>query len=127
MLQSLVIDDEHVSRNMAMSMLRKVGTNVHYAENGLEGIEMCKKQMPDIVIVDWMMPLMNGIEFIQELQMLPDHEQVKVVMCSSKFNEEDIAKSIAQGADEYLKKPLHINDLYRIIEHLNDGRYGDVI
>lgn len=95
-------------------MIRKVsrrivegrGYTVIEAENGEEGLARCKAAMPDLVITDWNMPVMGGIEFVTALRAIPADRQPKVVFCTTNSGARDIHKGIAAGADEYVIKPF---------------------
>lgn len=76
------------------------------AENGEEALARCRAAMPDLVITDWNMPVMEGIEFVATLRQIPADRQPKVVFCTTNGGAKDIHKGIEAGADEYVIKPF---------------------
>ena len=76
------------------------------AENGEEALAKCKAAMPDLILLDWNMPVMSGVEFVSALRSLQGHLRPRVVFCTSNSDDENIRKGIEAGADEYLIKPF---------------------
>ena len=102
----LIVDDSRVVRKVSRSIVDKLGYVVIEAENGQEALSRCQQAMPDLVLVDWDMPVMTGIEFVTALRALPGNQRAKVVFCTSKSGAHDIHKGIGAGADEYVTKPF---------------------
>jgi two-component system chemotaxis response regulator CheY len=76
------------------------------AENGQEALGRCQLSMPDLVLLDWDMPVMTGIEFIASFRAIRGNEKAKAVFCTSKSGAHDIHRGIAAGANEYVTKPF---------------------
>ncbi|QDM42061.1 response regulator [Altererythrobacter sp. TH136] len=93
-------------RKIARRIVESIGYAVVEAENGEEGLARCRAAMPDLVITDWNMPVMSGIEFVTALRAIPSANPPKVVFCTTNSGARDIHKGIAAGADEYVIKPF---------------------
>jgi two-component system chemotaxis response regulator CheY len=105
--QCLIVDDSRVVRKVSRSIVEKLGYQVMEAENGEEALARCKLAMPDLVLVDWDMPVMTGIEFVTALRASPGNERARVVFCTSKNGAHDIHRGIGAGANEYVTKPFN--------------------
>jgi two-component system chemotaxis response regulator CheY len=102
----LIVDDSRMIRKVARTILEGLGYKVAEAENGEEALARCKATMPDLILVDWNMPVMSGVEFVSALRGLPVSSEPKVVFCTSNSDTDDIRKGIEAGADEYVIKPF---------------------
>jgi two-component system chemotaxis response regulator CheY len=83
-----------------------LGFAVKEAENGQDGLAKCDVEMPDVILLDWNMPIMTGIEFIVQLRKQPDGDKPKVVFCTTENDVAHIREAISAGADEYVMKPF---------------------
>lgn len=106
MTTALVVDDSRVVRGFICKILEAIGFEVQQAENGVLAKEACEKSMPDVIIVDWNMPEMNGLEFVEALRAMPNGQEPKVVFCTTENDIKHIVKAIESGADEYIMKPF---------------------
>lgn len=104
--QCLIVDDSRMIRKVSRRIVEGLGYAVTEAENGEEGLARCKASMPDLVITDWNMPVMTGIEFVTALRAIPADRQPRVVFCTTNSGAKDIHKGIDAGADEYVIKPF---------------------
>lgn len=86
--------------------MESLGYSVIEAENGQEALARCRSEMPDLILLDWDMPVMTGLEFITHLRAVDTLHRAKAVFCTSKNETSDIVKGIAAGADEYVTKPF---------------------
>ena len=102
----LIIDDSRVIRKVSRHILESLGFSVEEAENGKEGLDRCAEKMPDVILLDWNMPVMTGIEFIHQLRKRPGGDQPKVVFCTTENDVAHIREAISAGADEYVMKPF---------------------
>jgi two-component system chemotaxis response regulator CheY len=102
----LLVDDSRMIRKVARRIVESVGYAVVEAENGEEGLARCRAAMPDLVITDWNMPVMSGIEFVTALRAIPTARPPRVVFCTTNSGAKDIHKGITAGADEYVIKPF---------------------
>ena len=91
-----------VSRRVAESL----GFSVVEAENGQEALGRCELAMPDLILLDWNMPVMTGIEFIAELRRKPGGDKPMVVFCTTENDPAIIGKGVAAGADGFVTKPF---------------------
>ena len=105
-LHCLLVDDSRMIRKVARRIVSDVGYHVDEAENGEEALKKCRISMPDLIILDWDMPVMTGLEFLAALRQEPSGKRPKVVFCTTKKDTFDIHKGIDHGADEYVTKPF---------------------
>ncbi|TCD04098.1 response regulator [Erythrobacteraceae bacterium CFH 75059] len=102
----LVVDDSRVIRRVSRHILENLGFTVAEAEDGQQGLEQCAQAMPDLVLLDWNMPVMNGIEFITRLRASDNGAHPRVVFCTTENDVAHIREAISAGADEYIMKPF---------------------
>lgn len=102
----LIVDDSRVIRRVSRHILETLEFEVEEAENGREGLDACDARMPDVVLLDWNMPVMTGIEFIIQLRQRPGGDKPKVVFCTTENDVAHIREAIEAGADEYVMKPF---------------------
>jgi len=106
MKSCLIVDDSKVIRMVARKILQELHFSTEEAEDGLVALEACKRAMPDAVLLDWNMPVMNGIEFLREMRKLPGGDRPVVVFCTTENDIEHIQEAITAGANEYIMKPF---------------------
>jgi two-component system chemotaxis response regulator CheY len=102
----LVVDDSKVIRMVARRILEELAFRIEEAADGQKAIEACKGRMPDAVLLDWNMPVMNGIEFLRALRQMPGGDAPIVVFCTTENEMSKIQEAIAAGANEYIMKPF---------------------
>ena len=102
----LVVDDSRVVRKVARRILEDLGFEVAEAGDGAEALAWVRTAMPDIVLLDWHMPVMNGLEFLRRLRQEPGGAAPKVVFCSVENDLDRIREALEMGADEYIMKPF---------------------
>lgn len=102
----LIVDDSRVIRKVSRHILETLGFTVEEAENGQDGLNRCEGVMPDVVLLDWNMPVMSGIEFIKHLRQREGGDKPKVVFCTTENDVAHIREAISAGADEYVMKPF---------------------
>ena len=102
----LVVDDSSVIRKVARRILEGLNFTIVEAEDGQQAIDECKRNMPDAVLLDWNMPVMDGFEFLIELRRLPGGDEPKVVFCTTENDVAHIARALHAGANEYIMKPF---------------------
>lgn len=102
----LIVDDSRVIRRVSRQILESLNFDVSEAENGQEGLDHCRETKPDVILLDWNMPVMSGIEFVRELRAAPDGNKPKVVFCTTENDVAHIREAIEAGADEYVMKPF---------------------
>ena len=101
----LVVDDEPSVVKMVEFRLKKEGLDVIVAQNGTEGLEKAKKEIPDLILLDVTMPGMNGHEVLAKLKEMPDTKSIPVIMFTAKGQVEDVERSSREGAVDYIAKP----------------------
>ncbi|MGD1902402.1 MAG: response regulator transcription factor [Geitlerinemataceae cyanobacterium] len=121
MSKVLVIEDSATQREMIADLLRKNGLTVIEATDGIEALDKIQISPPDLVILDIVMPKMNGYEVCRRLKADPSMQGVPVVMCSSKGEEFDRYWGMKQGADAYVAKPFQPNELVGTVKQMLRG------
>jgi twitching motility two-component system response regulator PilH len=121
MSKILVVEDSLSQREMISELLKKSGLNVEVAGDGVEALENLKKFSPDLIVLDIVMPRMNGYELCRRIKSDPKTQDVPVVMCSSKGEEFDRYWGMKQGADAYIAKPFQPTELIGTIRQLLRG------
>jgi len=102
----LVVDDSGVVRKIARRILEGIGFAVVEAEDGAQALEACKRALPDAVLLDWNMPVMDGFEFLVQLRRMPAGDEPKVVFCTTENGIDHISRALHAGANEYIMKPF---------------------
>ncbi len=102
----LVVDDSKVIRKVARHILETLDFSVEEAEDGQEALRHCEATPPDVVLLDWNMPVMTGIEFLRALGTSDVTPRPKVVFCTTENGTEHIRAALDAGADEYVMKPF---------------------
>jgi two-component system chemotaxis response regulator CheY len=102
----LVVDDSPVVRKIAKRILKDMQFDVAEAEDGSAALRYCNAKMPDAILLDWDMPVMDGFEFLQAFRQMPEGRDSKVVFCTAQNTKSNIMKAISAGADEYIMKPF---------------------
>jgi two-component system chemotaxis response regulator CheY len=106
-MRALVIDDSRAMRLIIGKILRDIEIDVVEAGNGREGLErMIENPDLDLVLVDWNMPEMNGLEYIQAVRSQRDYDFVRIMMVTSETEQEQVLRALNAGANEYLMKPF---------------------
>ena len=106
MKSCLIVDDSRVVRMVARKILQDLSFECIEAEDGQKARALCEKAMPDAILLDWNMPVMNGLEFLRRLREEPGGDAPKVVFCSVENDLDRIREALTHGADEYIMKPF---------------------
>ncbi len=114
----LVVEDSVTQREMIEDLLKGSGLTVRTAGDGVEALEKMQGSCPDIVVMDIIMPRMNGYELCRRIKTDPNTKRVPVVMCSSKGEEFDRYWGMKQGADAYIAKPFQPQELVGTVRQL---------
>tara|TARA_R110002095_G_scaffold195479_5_gene174107 strand:- start:305 stop:613 length:309 start_codon:yes stop_codon:yes gene_type:complete len=88
-------------------MFEKMNFEVREAENGQIALESCLVKMPEVIMLDWNMPVMSGIDFLRELRKAPGGDAPKVILCTTENEFEAIQTAMSEGANEYIMKPFN--------------------
>ncbi|NBW07380.1 MAG: response regulator [Caulobacteraceae bacterium] len=102
----LIVDDSRIIRKVARRIVEGLGFEVDEAADGAEALSYCASVMPDIVLLDWNMPVMDGLTFLRRLRSQPGGGTPKVLFCTIETAPERIAEGLAAGADDYVMKPF---------------------
>lgn len=102
----LLVDDSRVIRKVARHILESLHLTVEEASDGREALEMCDANMPDVVLLDWNMPIMNGLEFLKQLSLRHLARRPKVIFCTTENGLDYVRAAVDAGADEYVMKPF---------------------
>ncbi len=118
----LVVDDEPDFVETVEFFLSGSDYQVFVAKNGKEALEMVKTERPDLVVLDVMMPEMDGMEACERLKKDPTTNSIPIIMLTAKGRKEDVVDAIAAGANSYIVKPFNLSELVERIEKvLSDG------
>jgi twitching motility two-component system response regulator PilH len=117
----LVVEDSPTQRELITDLLKRIGLKVIVATDGMEALEQVQLSCPDLVVLDVVMPRMNGYEVCRRLKTDPKTQNVPVVMCSSKGEEFDRYWGMKQGADTYIVKPFQPKELLVTVKQLLRG------
>lgn len=102
----LIVDDSRIVRRVARRILEELKFTCLEAEDGKQAMQSCEKSMPDAVLLDWNMPVMGGMEFLETLRGMKGGNTPKVVFCSVEKSDDNVQQAIKGGANEYIKKPF---------------------
>jgi two-component system chemotaxis response regulator CheY len=102
----LVVDDSRVIRKVSRRILEDLGFEVAEAADGVEAMAWCTAVMPDLILLDWQMPVMDGLQFVKRLRAAPGGDAPKVVFCTVENEIDRIREALDAGADEYIMKPF---------------------
>jgi twitching motility two-component system response regulator PilH len=114
----LVIDDSPTERHVLVDLLTRNGYQVITAENGEEGIEKAKAEQPDLILMDVVMPGLNGYQATRTLTRDDKTKHIPVIVCTSKNQETDKIWGLRQGAHDYMSKPINGEELLAKIASL---------
>ena len=101
----LVVDDSRTIRHLARRVLEAQGCRVEEAADGLEALTACRSRMPGCILLDWTMPVMNGLEFLRALRSEFSHDLPAVVFCTVRTGEAVMRQAMDAGARGYITKP----------------------
>ena len=111
----LVIEDQAQTRNLYLDCLRTSGFYAIGAENGVVGVQKVQEQLPDLIISDIMMPLLDGYGVLHTLRQNPDTATIPFIFVTAKVTRDDLRKGMELGADDYLTKPCTLKELLKAI------------
>ncbi|WP_310834411.1 CHASE2 domain-containing protein [Aetokthonos hydrillicola] len=112
----LIVDDKWQNRSIIYNFLQALGFQCFESNNGQEGLNIAIKIQPDLVITDLVMPIMDGFEMIKSLRALPQLNKVPILVSSGNVFDSDKAKSLAVGGNEFLPKPVEMDELLKYLQ-----------
>ena len=115
----LIVDDRWENRSVLVNLLEPIGFRFTEAENGQIGLEKARQQLPDLIITDLEMPVMNGFEMLKQLRDSDELKHLRVIVSSASVAEVDQQMSLDAGGDDFLTKPVQAEELFTLIaKHL---------
>jgi len=107
----LVVEDEPAQREVLVYNLEAEGIRVSVAADGERGLLLVEEDAPDVIVLDWMLPAVSGIEVCRQLKMRADTRAIPIIMLSARSEEEDRVRGLETGADDYVVKPYAMAEL----------------
>jgi twitching motility two-component system response regulator PilH len=114
----LIVDDSPTEQHVLTEILSKHGYTITVANSGQEGVDKAKAEKPDLILMDIVMPGLNGFQATRAISKNPDTATIPVILCSSKGQETDKAWGLRQGAKDYIVKPITEKELMAKIKAL---------
>ncbi len=118
----LIVDDEPFVIRMLKDKLQNAGIGVACAASGTEAVRLARAETPQVIIMDWMMPEMNGLDACRAIRAIPLHQKTPIIMLTAKGQEIDEQKGREAGADFYVTKPFSPRMLLRLVEDCLEKR-----
>jgi DNA-binding response OmpR family regulator len=113
---ALVVDDDPDIRGVVVYMLERIGFEVHLESDGEAGLKMARDLKPDVVLLDWMMPRLSGVEVCRSIQSEPDLMSTAVILLTAKAQQSDVQLGFEAGADDYIVKPFSPRELINRVQ-----------
>jgi CheY-like chemotaxis protein len=117
-LKVLIVDDDSGIRKLLSRFLEREGFNPVEAENGLDGVELAKKEHPDIIIMDVMMPQMDGLTAARLIKFYKPLSQVPIIFLTAKDEDKEIELAEAARAEAYITKPFDVRQVIEVVKSL---------
>ena len=118
----LVVDDEPNIVQTLQDRLEMNEYRVFTAHNGREGLDKFEREKPDVILLDVIMPVMDGLEMLETLRKRPDGQDISIIMLTARSQTQDIARANACGIDDYIVKPFDLSELLAKIESVVEHR-----
>ncbi|HCW75092.1 MAG TPA: two-component system response regulator [Candidatus Marinimicrobia bacterium] len=117
MAKVLIVDDESFFSQPIKLFLERAGHEVSVASDGMEGLNKAREEHPDVILMDLMLPAINGYQVCRMLKFDEEFRDIPIIICSAKDTEKDHEMGKQSGADEYVTKPISPIELVKIIEN----------
>lgn len=114
----LIVDDSEVNRMLSKQIVESMGLTAQVASNAEEGIALCNRMMPRVIILDWIMPGTDGLGFMRLLRKLEGGHRPMVIMCTGVKDMEKVRKALEEGVKGYITKPFKKEDFVKQFKHL---------
>jgi len=114
----LIVEDNKISREVYSAHIERIGFESHVTMDGETALASCIEKMPDVILLDWHMPYMDGLTFVQELHKLPTGRDPLIIMCTCDEGSPKSPEFLAEGIKDYLIKPTRFEDLKDTFERL---------
>lgn len=118
----LIVDDSPTERHVLEQFMKEAGFSIVTASNGEEGVAAAKAEKPDLILMDVVMPGLNGYQATREISRAAETKGVPVIMCTSRGADTDKMWGLRQGANEYLVKPIKKDELMAKVNALMGGK-----
>jgi len=118
----MIVDDEVHIRRLIQVNLERAGYRTQLIKDGQECLDEVAKKHPDLILLDWLMPIKNGMETIGELQANKDTEDIPVVFLTAKGQDDDVFKGWSSGAWSYITKPFNPREVLAFIDRIMLGK-----
>jgi len=116
--KALIVDDSSTEREIISKYLTQLGINISIAKSGEEALEKIKSDIPDLIVLDVVLPGRSGFEICREIKAEGATSKIPVIICSTKGTEMDKFWGMKQGADAYLPKPIDQEEFIRTVKQL---------
>lgn len=126
MARIIVADDSADMRHLLSTLLVERGHTVQIADNGFRAMELMKTQQPDLLVLDIIMPGLDGYGVLREMKNQGIRDDIKILILSAKTSEADIVKGYKLGADRYVTKPFGADELLNTIQTMIDSQKQDL-
>ncbi len=123
MAYCLVVDDSRVIRTVARRILEELNFIVGEAEDGMGALRAMREKMPDIILLDWCMPGMSGLETVRSLRAQPGGDRPIILIATTEMDSNEIAHGVAAGIDDFIMKPFDRDTLAAKLAELNDHHF----
>jgi DNA-binding response OmpR family regulator len=123
----LVIDDDKMVEQLLLHALPENNFELYSAEDGATGLEILQKEDIDVILLDWIMPGMDGMEVLRRLKRNKKTMHIPVFMLTDKNNRGDIELAISRGVENYITKPFHSSELSELIRKASKKNAGENI
>jgi twitching motility two-component system response regulator PilH len=114
----MVVDDSPTERFYLQELLSKKGYNVIVTDSGEDAVTKAAKELPDLILMDVVMPGLNGFQATRAISKAPETAHIPIFMCTTKDQETDKIWGVRQGAKDYLTKPINVDELFDKIKAL---------
>lgn len=124
----LIIDDNSDMRDLIEHQVARIsGHNVIMADSGERGLEMAREKRPDLILLDWMLPGMDGLEVLENLKESANTKDIIVYMLTSRGKMQDVESALEKGAADYVTKPIDMRELRRKVANAFDGKHASAL
>ena len=125
-MKILIIEDESGISNFLKQGLEEEGYTIHVASDGMTGLEMAKKEMPDLILLDWMLPKLTGLEVCEAIR--KEDQKTPILFLTAKDTVQETIEGLKAGANDYIKKPFSFEELLeRIKIHFRNEQKPEIL